>query len=997
MTTTKQFMTFFRMLVLAFATLALAACGGGDGKGGDATGFPSKSKLKVSPSSVSVSLDKDSGTSVPASVTFTMTDADGQPAGGTISLGMPHRMVSDGDGGEKSFRLVNTNANGNQLKIDAATGKVTLTISANVAGEGTITTTFIDSVGAKGKGPSIKVTSSVTGGADTGTPDAVAPQPTLTIPVFEDAASAPIGTFAAPITASSPAFVSVTLLDANGVAIANAAIEFELSSDVGSLSQASQLTDSTGTARVQLNAGTVQGAGTLTASYTDPADSTVTASNHASFAVQVGSGTGPTLTTPELKNGADTVGTTAKSINDDTPARVTVTLTDGGVPMANKVVTFTIVGASGVGALDPVTGTALTDGSGLASITLNAGSNEGAATLIASYNNGEATSQVDFSTKGAGVTVEQEIALGQLDTTASPAVFDNSLEAPVSLGVGSTTSISVDIVDVTATNPSGPIIYTGSPIEVTFTSACVQAGNATLSPANAISIGGHAVTTYQAINNACVEDDVQATAVVNGVPLLASTGPFAIMPSPTSTISFIEATPPTIGIKGASAAGVEEASVIKFQVKDANGNSVNQGVAVNFTLQTTVGGFKITSATSATTDANGFVNVTVTSGTVPGVGTVRASLASDSTIYGTGSVSIQQGVATQDRFVIAIEELNPPAGNHLGYTTTVTARAADRYGNWVPDGTRINFNTKLGDIEPSCDTVDGACSVTWTSQGSQPLLFDNNREGKSCSGYSSTEWYRQGLPQVPWLMGCLVSNQLGIDRFGINVITAWALGEESFSDLNGNNVFDDNEHYVDLPEAFDDNNISGLYDTVDGAFSEDYQDIVPNGQHDVADGSYNGLSCASTATQCNSGLINVRSAATMVLSTDNIQMMVFSSGVAPDLHVEHLPPLPSWGGARLMSASSATIATPLMTVVVADLNGNAPATGTEISVKVKDGSVDVTDDVVLNRKSCKLGNSLDPFSCDFGFNGLDTDMVVTFTATSGADGSIELSSSYTVP
>src|SRR6185369_13293017 len=127
----------------------------------------------------------------------------------------------------------------------------------------------------------------------------------------------------------------------------------------------------------------------------------------------------------------------------------------------------------------------------------------------------------------------------------------------------------------------------------------------------------------------------------------------------------------------------------------------------------------------------------------------------------------------------------------------VTARLSDHFHNPVPDGTAVSFTTNGGSIQPSCTTINGACSVTWTSQNPRPF--------------------------VP----------------GINVgratIHAYAVGEEAFVDLNGNGVADTGE-FTDNSEAYRDDNENGVRDV-----SEPFIDFNGNGQFDGPDGKYNGV------------------------------------------------------------------------------------------------------------------------------------------------------------
>jgi hypothetical protein len=790
------------------------------------------------------------------------------------------------------------------------------------------------------------------------------------------------GTTGDPITTANPATVTVFLHESDGTTpIANAVVNFALSGSVGSLSQSSALTDPSGEATLTLSVGTTQGAGTLTATYTDASGNTVT--SQVSFAVQITTSGVPSLTTPTLLDGSSNpVGTTANPITDTNPATVSVTLTNGG-PLANKLINFSLTGA--VGTLDPSVGTALTDGAGKATITLKAGSQEGAGTIKATYSDGSntATSQADFTTNGSGTVTALTLGLGTF-TAGSPATFSSSIDPPASPQSGSSYSVKVDVVDT-----SGPSLYTDAPVAVTFTSQCYQNGLATISPLTANSIGGSVQISYSP-KNGCTQDTISASATANGSSLSAVTPSFSVTQAPANSISFISASPATIGVKGSSAAGVQESSILTFQVKDSTGAAVGAGTNVDFTVQTPAGGFTIAGATSGTTDSSGDVTVTVNSGTVPMVGTIKASLTGSPSIYGTGSVSVQQGVATEDRFAIAVETLNPAAGNHLGVTDQVTVRAADRYGNWVPNGTIVHFSTKLGDIGPSCTTTDGACSVTWTSQGPQSLNFDKDRTSRTCF---TGDWERNGLPPTPTYLATCTTH----DLYGVNVISAWTTGEESFDDANGNNQYDDTETFIDLPEEFQDFNLTGTYEGPDANYSgETYSDLNTNGSHDGPDTKYDGLSCAASAVNCVDGLIDVRTAATMVLSTDGIQMGVWGAPVAITLTD---PSTSGWGSTVLGSATpmATDASTGSFYVVVADDNGNAPPVGTSISVTATAVTGAAVSPKLLGPSSCTVSNSLDPLVCQFTYVGGSSGNNFTITATSGGNASNTVSDTLTVP
>jgi hypothetical protein len=154
---------------------------------------------------------------------------------------------------------------------------------------------------------------------------------------------------------------------------------------------------------------------------------------------------------------------------------------------------------------------------------------------------------------------------------------------------------------------------------------------------------------------------------------------------------------------------------------------------------------------------------------------------------------ISTGVPAQDGFSISIETLNPESWNTDGVVNKVTARLSDHFHNPVPDGTAMYFTTSGGSIQPSCNTIGGACSVNWTSQNPRPL---NGRA----------------------------------------IILAYAVGEERFLDINGDGVATDATEFTDTSEAYRDDNESGTKNP-----GETFIDFNGNGVFDLPDGMYNGV------------------------------------------------------------------------------------------------------------------------------------------------------------
>ena len=374
-----------------------------------------------------------------------------------------------------------------------------------------------------------------------------------------------------------------------------------------------------------------------------------------------------------------------------------------------------------------------------------------------------------------------------------------TITAPV-LGVGAAPLSAFGTTSVAVTVSFGGVPV-ATPQNVTFASACAGIGKAVLSAGVATVEGGVATGSYR--DNGCAGIDV-ITASAAGV---TSPSTSLVVAAPvTGSIQFVSATPSIIALKGI---GGTEASQVRFKVLDTGGNPLS-GKAVSFGLSTTVGGITLTPAAPATaiSDAGGLVVTNVNSGTVSTPVRVTASTAgatAGTTLTTQSSaLTITTGIPDQDSISVSATVLNPEFLNFDGNTTVLTVRLADHFNNPVPDGTAVNFTTEGGSIVASCSTTGGLCSSTLTSQA--PRLATDGRY----------------------------------------TVLVYAVGEESFTDLNGNGVadlepnelIDQNGAPTDLPEAFRDDNENGVRDA-----TETFLDFNQNGVYDGPDGKYSGVLC----------------------------------------------------------------------------------------------------------------------------------------------------------
>jgi hypothetical protein len=469
-----------------------------------------------------------------------------------------------------------------------------------------------------------------------------------------------------------------------------------------------------------------------------------------------------------------------------------------------------------------------------------------------------------------------------------------------SLSAGGTASLSVSIVDQTGT------LYTGAAVTVTFNSPCVAQGLATIAASGSSTAGATAgtVVTSTGIVNATYTakgcsgaDVITATATVASTSLTA-TGTITVAAATIGAIQFISASPVTIGLKGT---GLTETSIVVFKVVDSTGGA-RPGVSVTFSLNSTVGGLSLSPAT-ATSGSDGTVQTVVSSGTQHTSVRVTASIASPAVSTQSSVLTVTTGLPASAGFSLAVGApsyaasglacSNVEAYGTDGVTVPLTVRLSDRYNNPAPDGTAVAFNTNGGHIVGSCSTPsapgagDGTCSVTWTSANPRP----------------------QPSSVTPPLKAA-----------GRATILATAIGEESFTDTNGNGYWDAGEPFVNLGEPYRDDNENLAYDS-----GEFFLDFNQNQVRDVGDGTFKGITCTGNTpgSTCSTKTLAIGVSHLLIMSTATANVTVTGTpgfGGGNPLTINPSAPPPG-------AASTGTI-----NFNVQDLNGNPMAAGTTVAV-----------------------------------------------------------------
>ena len=430
-------------------------------------------------------------------------------------------------------------------------------------------------------------------------------------------------------------------------------------------------------------------------------------------------------------------------------------------------VTATLRDAQGKGVPSQVVSFSVIRGLALTNVATALTNTLGVATVVLSPANAAAAGadEISASVSYAGVALQRTQGF---QVQATPVTLDSLIAAVNPLSAYGQTNLTLNLSGASVT----------SPVNISVSSSCVSQGKATLSPA-AFTATSNAVT-MQYRDNGCgavqTSDQLQAVVTATGSSRSLS---LAIQPPTDSSIAFVTAAPEQIYLRGS---GFAETSLVTFEVRDTAGNPLPNRI-VELALQTGAGGVTmeslgIGSTVQLTSNALGRVAVRVNSGTLPTPVRVSARLAANMAIATVSSnLSVAVGLPSQLNFSISQGSRNIEGYNIDGTPNTYQIIAADRSGNPVPAGTSINFVTEGGQIEAIKQTqlVNGIARTTANFVSAEPRPVD-----------------------------------------GRVTITAYALGEESFLDLNGNNAYDLGEPFQDLGNVFKDRNFDGLYDpTVD--------------------------------------------------------------------------------------------------------------------------------------------------------------------------------------
>jgi hypothetical protein len=405
----------------------------------------------------------------------------------------------------------------------------------------------------------------------------------------------------------------------------------------------------------------------------------------------------PTVTLALLSAG----GQGSNSLSEATPLTVQAMVKDAsGKPVKDAFVTFSTDATMAV--FSPSSGRVLTNADGIASVKMLA------ASLTAA-----GAEKLTVSAEVAGTTVKSEsnYMVGATALTFAPlSATANKIQAY------GTTTLSVSLL--AAGTP-----YTGQAVNVNFSSACVAAGKASVAASGSTN-KGIAQAVYRDLG--CGRADI-VTASSDSVSTPVSTT-LDIAPPAAASVQFVDALPTdkSIVIQGKGGINRTETAILKFKVIDTFGQPLS-GREVQF---------KVSAPTLVTlnkdkdsTDANGEVITTVNSGAAPTSFRVTATLPGTATATQpeisttSDSIVVTTGMPVQRAFSLSPGKVNLESYKESTPTepaTHVQVMIGDGFGNPVPDGTPVVFQTNMGTIGSSdkggCNTVNGGCQVDFRVQ-----------------------------------------------------------------------------------------------------------------------------------------------------------------------------------------------------------------------------------------------------------------------------------------
>jgi len=778
--------------------------------------------------------------------------------------------------------------------------------------------------------------------------------PTLSIQIINEA-----GNNTRDINKNSFVSVVATLLDSDESGVPSKQIVF--TAGRGSLTPTSALTNSEGLAKVELGSGSEIGAAVLTASVIESGTETL----KSEYAYQIiDSSNNPTnIEVPVLTiRLLDINGTQIRDVDRGSTFRAEARfLSASGEGIPFKQIVFSTEHST----LSPTS--TLTNASGIAVVDFNSGSEIGANVVSAAViENGAATYQSEYAYQ----LIEDVDDINKIEApTFTLSLLDSENLQVRDLDRNSTVLIEATLLNPDQTGIANQVItFTtelGAVLPESGTALTNEDGKATVELSTESIVGAGNIIASTEINEELVtiKYGFQITGNPNETPEPTPEPPPEeeegnVSKSVTGSIQFVSALPKTIVLRNTGGEGYSEFSNVTFKLIGTDGLPM-EGRTIRFTLSetTTIGGLAIDPLT-AITNSEGLVSTTVQAGSMPTVVSVKATTTvqdvndqDQELVAYSNDLVVSTGRPDQNSFSLSLSVQNPEAWEYDGVEVDVTARLADHFNNWVPDGTAVYFTTEGGSIESSCKTVNSACTVKWISQNPRPedhrvtimattlgneSFVDTDSDGvytltdgepftdvlgnnDDRNIFEGNDVYDEPFVDLivnsqfdePFIGTIYKMGDVFIDYNNNGIfdgIVDNPAGESEFTDSNnGNGEYDgtgripsgelytdvvDNDifdapGFADLGEPYLDENENGVYD-----LGERYRDTNNNGVIDlVGDGKYNGILCQQDNNCSNKDVLDIRESAVLIMSGTDPNIVITGSDPSTiySSNVEHLP------------------------------------------------------------------------------------------------------------
>lgn len=569
----------------------------------------------------------------------------------------------------------------------------------------------------------------------------------------------------------------------------------------------------------------------------------------------------------------------SSTVNGQEPVTVTATLSGDASDIKDRVVTF----SSALGALSPSSGTALTNESGVAEITLTAGNVRGASEITASISSGESAS-IGFTTQGddIGVVGDINITVSLVDasgnatdtiTSSKPgkiianvegissplivtfvstvgeipiatAITDSNHQASVDILAGGSVGAGAVTASI-ASGETGEVLLVVGSSTVTMGSGTPFVENIAEISLSEISAGGTTVVTVNILDDQGVLFTEPVD--VNFSSSCSSLGtPTAELSSPITTSNGIATS--TYLAKGcvgsdpinvtANAGGINLSASGTVNVLPADIGSIEfvSSVPENISILGTggVGGSEsaVVKFRVLDTNSNPVNNQDVSFALNTNVGGIQLNPTTATTNNeGIVQTVINSGtVATSVRVRATIDGTSPAISSQSSLLVVSTgipdqdsfslSASIHNPEGWNVDGTEVTVTARLADAFNN--PVPNGTAVTFTTEGGsiEPSCVTQN-------GMCAVTWRSQYPRPEGHVLGDAnnpeLQNTMGQKYGGRVTVLATAIGEESFPDLNGNGRFDASEK-----AAFDGTDISGDNYDLKEAFVDHNEDGLYN-------------------------------------------------------------------------------------------------------------------------------------------------------------------------